>query len=187
MALIPCPDCGKQVSDQARACPTCGCPVAVRVAQMRQEEEERIAAVAAQQERQASRQVILFIGLGIAAFILLAFISSCISNASRSPTVNTLYEMDGQTQSIAPGINPFSASGTLTLTYSCQISSGKSASVQFVLEDLSTSAIVWKKSIRCSGNGLHAGSDTLHVKADNYDVGATVTGDAAWTMRITQK
>lgn len=27
MALITCPECGKQVSDQATSCPNCGCPV----------------------------------------------------------------------------------------------------------------------------------------------------------------
>lgn len=29
MALVPCPDCGKQVSDQAKACPSCARPFAV--------------------------------------------------------------------------------------------------------------------------------------------------------------
>jgi len=32
MALINCPDCGKQVSDAAHACPQCGYPVAERLA-----------------------------------------------------------------------------------------------------------------------------------------------------------
>ena len=27
MALITCPECGKQVSDRAAACPNCGCPI----------------------------------------------------------------------------------------------------------------------------------------------------------------
>ncbi|GHT51473.1 hypothetical protein AGMMS49982_09000 [Bacteroidia bacterium] len=27
MALINCPECGKQVSDKARKCPQCGCPI----------------------------------------------------------------------------------------------------------------------------------------------------------------
>lgn len=27
MALIACPDCGKQVSSRAAACPNCGCPL----------------------------------------------------------------------------------------------------------------------------------------------------------------
>lgn len=27
MAMIKCPDCGKDVSDKAKACPECGCPI----------------------------------------------------------------------------------------------------------------------------------------------------------------
>jgi len=27
MALLKCPDCGREVSDKAAACPGCGCPV----------------------------------------------------------------------------------------------------------------------------------------------------------------
>lgn len=27
MALIKCPDCGKEISDRARTCPFCGCPI----------------------------------------------------------------------------------------------------------------------------------------------------------------
>lgn len=33
MALINCPECGKQVSTSAQACPSCGYPVAEKVAQ----------------------------------------------------------------------------------------------------------------------------------------------------------
>lgn len=28
MALIKCPECGREVSDRAQACPQCGCPIA---------------------------------------------------------------------------------------------------------------------------------------------------------------
>jgi hypothetical protein len=30
MALIKCPECGKEISDKASACPNCGCPIASR-------------------------------------------------------------------------------------------------------------------------------------------------------------
>lgn len=30
MALVKCPDCGKQISSQAASCPNCGCPMASR-------------------------------------------------------------------------------------------------------------------------------------------------------------
>lgn len=29
MALIKCPECGKEISDKAASCPNCGCPIAV--------------------------------------------------------------------------------------------------------------------------------------------------------------
>lgn len=28
MALINCPECGKEISDKAASCPNCGCPIA---------------------------------------------------------------------------------------------------------------------------------------------------------------
>ena len=27
MALIKCPECGQEISDQATSCPNCGCPM----------------------------------------------------------------------------------------------------------------------------------------------------------------
>jgi membrane protein YdbS with pleckstrin-like domain len=35
MALIDCPECGKQVSSEAHVCPSCGYPVAARLAEKR--------------------------------------------------------------------------------------------------------------------------------------------------------
>lgn len=31
MALIKCPECGKEISDKAHACPNCGCPLSEMV------------------------------------------------------------------------------------------------------------------------------------------------------------
>ncbi len=31
MALIKCPECGKEISDKAAACPNCGCPLSEMV------------------------------------------------------------------------------------------------------------------------------------------------------------
>ncbi len=42
MALIKCPECGREVSDRAQACPQCGCPIApkpVSVAAQNQKSE----------------------------------------------------------------------------------------------------------------------------------------------------
>lgn len=48
MALISCPECHREISDRASACPTCGCPVAsrsvppaVQVTHVRHEEVNR--------------------------------------------------------------------------------------------------------------------------------------------------
>ena len=32
MALISCPECGKEISDKAPSCPSCGVPIAAQVA-----------------------------------------------------------------------------------------------------------------------------------------------------------
>lgn len=29
MALINCPECGKEISDKAASCPNCGCPIKI--------------------------------------------------------------------------------------------------------------------------------------------------------------
>lgn len=31
MALIPCPDCGKECSNEARRCPNCGRPIQIEI------------------------------------------------------------------------------------------------------------------------------------------------------------
>lgn len=33
MALINCPECGKEISDKAESCPNCGMPIKIRVSQ----------------------------------------------------------------------------------------------------------------------------------------------------------
>lgn len=182
MALIACPDCRKPVSESARSCPVCGCPVATRVAQMQREEEERQEALARQKYRQEQvRMGFLVAGIFLAVFVVGSIMNSC---NHVSPTRN-LYEMDGSTQNVSPGgMNAFQANGKLTITYSCQISAGKSANVQLVLEDTNTSRIVWQKTVNCSATGTPSLTDSVTVPDDTYDVGATIHGQAAWTVII---
>lgn len=40
MALIKCPECGREISDKATACPGCGCPINQSVATTQQHERE---------------------------------------------------------------------------------------------------------------------------------------------------
>lgn len=42
MALIECPECGKKISDSAKCCPNCGCPVKSRVRISNSNNEENI-------------------------------------------------------------------------------------------------------------------------------------------------
>ena len=39
MALIVCPECGKQVSDQAETCPNCGYPIPKYIAEQKRQAE----------------------------------------------------------------------------------------------------------------------------------------------------
>ena len=41
MALIPCPECGKEVSDRALACPACGFPVVAGLEEMKEVQKVR--------------------------------------------------------------------------------------------------------------------------------------------------
>lgn len=50
MPLIDCPDCGKQVSTSAEACPNCGFPVAARAGELADPASSRPADVAASGE-----------------------------------------------------------------------------------------------------------------------------------------
>ena len=40
MALIKCPECGKEFSDKAFACPNCGCPIS-EIRKMAEEEKQK--------------------------------------------------------------------------------------------------------------------------------------------------
>lgn len=60
MAMIKCKECGKEISDQARACPYCGCP---------SEEAKKSQDT---QDKNASSSRVLFVILGI-ILIVIAF------------------------------------------------------------------------------------------------------------------
>ena len=45
MALIPCRECGKEISDQAVACPHCGAPLSVQPVAQKHEQITNLAAV----------------------------------------------------------------------------------------------------------------------------------------------
>lgn len=188
MALIACPDCSKQVSDQALTCPYCGLPIAARLAQLKQEEEERLAEEEALRQHQADQRSRAQVTLGVIAVILVVIVVSCISNSQQSTTASTekvLYEIATQA-SITPGVNTFEASGKLKLEYACQSNANKKGSVQLTLMNMaSPSTVIWKKTVTCPLQPFSS-SENIQVKAGSYDVGSSVSGDSTWNMKITQ-
>lgn len=53
MALVECPDCGRRISDRAKECPDCMCPVAAVLGEQREKEErERVAKTRASTDRE---------------------------------------------------------------------------------------------------------------------------------------
>lgn len=183
MALIACPDCGRDVSDQARTCQYCGLPVSAHLRQLREDAEEERALL--EEEAEARRladtkqktQTVLII-IGIIAFV---FIGGSISASQQGNRV--VLQLANQLVNVKPtGGNAFSAHGTIKIDFSCQAGTKGTSSVQFILVDVNSTATIWKKSLTCSGSG----SQSLQVASSDYDIGATVSGGATWTMTITQ-
>ena len=56
MALIVCPECGKQVSDQAESCPHCGYPIPKYIAEQKKQAELEEKAKKAAEEFAAKKE-----------------------------------------------------------------------------------------------------------------------------------
>lgn len=54
MALINCPECGKEISDKAAACPNCGCPVEAMPRQETVEVAPKVETVVESKERESN-------------------------------------------------------------------------------------------------------------------------------------
>lgn len=77
MSLIKCPECGKDMSDKAAACPSCGCPIDTVIAERQRIKEE--SEIKKQQKdaeiavgKKYKRQVLSFFGLLTAIVIVIA-------------------------------------------------------------------------------------------------------------------
>lgn len=88
MALIKCPECGKEISDQAAACPSCGYPIAqqktVSAAPVAEEADSKPA------ERTPADSSSKFWVILIAIVVTLAFVSYRISERSVDKRVDEL-------------------------------------------------------------------------------------------------
>lgn len=73
MALINCPECGKEISDKAKACPHCGYPLSTKEETYRKTEAKPKTANEIEREKKVITRcvygVILFIGLIIVGYI----------------------------------------------------------------------------------------------------------------------
>jgi len=179
MALINCPECGRPgVSDTARSCPSSGVNVRERLVQLAEEEGAKRAE---EEEEYYIRKKQITIGVLIAVFVVIIIgIGSCIAN-----TPHPLLDIESYTESVTPGGNTFSASGALTLSYSCVANTVQSTKVDFSLMDMSTKRVVWKKTLVCSQQETSE-TDKVTVASGSYDVGAQIHGDGYWSMQITQ-
>lgn len=50
MALIKCPECGKEISDKARACVNCGCPISENIEEKKEDNEKKFEHLKERQE-----------------------------------------------------------------------------------------------------------------------------------------
>lgn len=89
MALIKCPECGKEISDKAEACPNCGCPIEKMEKTLIENDEDRTSEskdvmefsendkVPTKEERKMfskKQKGILLIGCGVIVIALLVFL-----------------------------------------------------------------------------------------------------------------
>ena len=79
MALISCPECHREISDQAKACPHCGCPIAVELNQLKQpgkvsnetgQETTEDIRTSSSGTKVRSRKKVVIIGIAIVAIAL---------------------------------------------------------------------------------------------------------------------
>ena len=71
MALIQCPECGREISDQAEACPGCGYPIAAKRQEEQEQQRDRKLQEARERDRVLLRRAGILLGLGIAGFLIL--------------------------------------------------------------------------------------------------------------------
>lgn len=76
MALIKCPECGKEVSDKAGKCPNCGCIL----------EREKGMKVEKKEQKKSNKIVLLIVGI-VGGFILGVLIGYSISKENNESTI----------------------------------------------------------------------------------------------------
>lgn len=77
MALIKCPECGKEISDKAGKCPNCGCPTGRQI-------DQNVIFQSKEQEAKSSIGKNIFIGASLVFFLgcLLIFVYAFLSSST---------------------------------------------------------------------------------------------------------
>lgn len=75
MALIKCKECGKEISDKAKMCVNCGCPVVLDTQKQTQQTTQNIQKQTAQQKQSKTTMGVASMVLGILAILsILAYV-----------------------------------------------------------------------------------------------------------------
>lgn len=72
MALIQCPECGRQVSDKARKCPHCGCPLEEleKKEPVKEKKKSEVLEKTPKEKKKLSKKTIIIIGIVLLSLIL---------------------------------------------------------------------------------------------------------------------
>jgi hypothetical protein len=181
--FVPCPVCKKLIVEDSVTCKYCNTQAGAHFARIKEVDAEREEQRREEQEQAERDRVRARWVMGIIAAGLFLWIASCISNANPPPKQ---YYNEYGSQSITPGAYTFQAHGKLKLEYSCFLNTGKAATVQLTLVDTKASKTVWSKSVKCTTSQETNLSEIIQVKSGTYDVGAKVTGDGDWNVKVTQ-
>lgn len=96
MALIKCPECGKEISDQAITCPNCGCPISLNA-------ETTIKTISRSQpskkERPLRKKMIIVLSIS-GCILLIGIANSVFSDSSETPSDEVQIEDNTQKEAL---------------------------------------------------------------------------------------
>ena len=97
MALIKCPECGKEISDKAMSCPNCGCPVNLEEDKF-PKEDKSLNSKTVKKKGGCLKSILIFFIICIGISAIIAFQASKESSSSQSeiPAETTLTAEDAK-------------------------------------------------------------------------------------------
>ena len=90
MALIKCPECGKEVSDKAQTCINCGCPIAEQnTSNEKITNEPNIVTMVEDAEQKANKKLFISMILNAIATVIIPFVFSVLNFSDLKPEETT--------------------------------------------------------------------------------------------------